>query len=49
MYRCDDCGSTFEQPKIITEMHGFTWGPGEEIPFCPFCGSDCFDEVEEDE
>lgn len=49
MYQCKDCKSSFEQPKVITEMHGFTWGPGEELYFCPFCGSDEFEECEEEE
>lgn len=32
MYRCDECGLLFEEPRIVREEHG------EEYGICPNCG-----------
>ena len=37
-YYCPDCGNTFNEPHSFTEMHGFTYGPGEHWDVCPYCG-----------
>lgn len=39
-YVCLDCEQTFDEPKVYVEMHGFTYGPGEQIAICPWCGHD---------
>lgn len=38
-YMCRECGEEFDEPHRYTEMHGFTYGPGEEWAVCPNCGS----------
>ena len=42
MYRCEECGHLFEEGKQAkwTEMHGFTYGNGEEWQGCPLCKGD---------
>ena len=41
-YVCLNCERDFDEPETYTEMHGFTYGPGEKIYLCPFCGSEDF-------
>ena len=47
MYRCNECGHLFEEGEQATwmEMHGFTYGNGEEFSGCPICKGD-YEEVE---
>jgi hypothetical protein len=40
LFACCECGSTFEEPKIWEETHGFDYGPYEKWSGCPYCGSD---------
>ena len=40
MYICKNCAMLFDEPKRITERHGFDYGPYEEWYCCPFCGGD---------
>ena len=51
MFKCYDCGHTFEEPKPVQEPRGEFWGMPctETMYYCPYCGSDCFDECKEDE
>jgi len=51
MYRCEDCGEIFEYPKIESECVGECWGQPafQDFPYCPHCGSDCFEEYDESE
>ena len=41
-YVCLDCECQFNEPKKIVEMHGFTYGPGEEFLVCPSCEGNGF-------
>jgi hypothetical protein len=47
MYRCRNCGNSFDTPKEIRERHGFTWGGYETFYMCPYCRGDDFTEVDE--
>ena len=49
MYKYNNCGGTFEEPKICYELHGFTTGSGEKLTVCPFCDSTGFEEYTEPE
>jgi len=44
MLRCEDCGERFSSPKMVSESRGEFWGSPayEEVPYCPYCGSDDF-------
>lgn len=46
-YVCYDCGEEFDYPRIVSESRGEFWGmPAfEEMGYCPYCGSECWDEV----
>ena len=57
MYKCDDCGSTFDEPEIVSyckeEYNGVadlfghqTWGTYDA---CPDCGSEDFERFTEDD
>ena len=46
-YRCNNCGELFDEPKHSVEMHGFSYGPGENIYTCPYCGVDDMEETDE--
>lgn len=39
MYRCNECGHLFEEGEQAewTEMHGFSYGNGENWSGCPIC------------
>ena len=43
LYYCTDCGSTFDEPKVIREKHGFDRPPYEYLNVCPECGSSDID------
>lgn len=43
MFRCVDCGSTFEEPKIRYEKHGLDSPPYEAWMCCPHCNGDIQD------
>ena len=52
MYRCDDCGLIFEEPRTVRECMGECWGVAayEEFDVCPRCGGDygeCYEDEEE--
>lgn len=49
MYKCNDCGATFDEPKVVYERHGLDCPPYERWDVCPRCGENSFDEIEEDE
>lgn len=51
MFKCNDCGGTFEDPKIVNEYRGEFWGQPsyEEVGYCPYCGSDDWGEKEIDD
>lgn len=54
MFKCRDCGTTFEEPKIIEEPRGEYHGVPcyEETECCPCCGSYDWDDeyiVDEEE
>lgn len=51
MYKCNDCGKRFEEPKITQESRGEYWGAPcwEMYSVCPYCKSDDIDEETEDE
>ena len=46
-YRCNNCGELFAEPKHSVEMHGFSYGPGENIYTCPYCGIADMEETDE--
>jgi hypothetical protein len=50
MWRCDNCGAEFEEPRKYQEKYEF-WGSTcyREFPCCPGCRSDCIEEIEESE
>ena len=50
-FRCENCGGEFyeDEFKIYTERHGFSEGPYESLPVCPYCNSTNFEGVEDDE
>ena len=43
MYKCNDCYSVFEEPKVLVERHGFSCGGYEKIKLCPFCNGEEID------
>lgn len=47
MYRCDECGSTFETPEEWQETRGEFWGvmSYENMAGCPNCYSTCYEEI----
>lgn len=51
MYRCNDCGCEFEEPKEIKENMGEFWGmPAYETWYvCPNCNDNDYEEMEDDE
>ena len=53
MLKCDDCGNTFEAEDLdyYTECVGEFWGsPAYETFYvCPYCGSDCYGECDEED
>lgn len=48
---CNDCGAVFDDPEIVEEDRGEFWGmPAyEEMCYCPHCGSEDFEECEDEE
>ena len=55
MYKCDNCSHKFDEPKILeTTYEKYCGAPLETrtyltLELCPMCGSDEFEEIEEDE
>lgn len=47
MYRCNRCGTEFEEPATKQESRGEFWGTPayEEFSICPCCKSDDFEEI----
>lgn len=41
MFKCNDCGREFFEPKIIRDVIKYGNGdiPGPALAMCPFCGS----------
>lgn len=37
MYKCENCGETFDEPRVYYERHGFDDFP-ETLSCCPYCG-----------
>ena len=48
MYKCNNCGETFDQPKATIERHGLDHPPFERVDICPYCLVCDFTEEEED-
>ena len=46
MYKCQDCGTVFAEPKKEIERHGFAYGGYETFYTCPCCGGG-YDELQE--
>ena len=54
MWRCENCGETFDEPKIVCEDHGYDTEIChipyyEYVDHCPICDSTDIDEYEEEE
>ena len=51
MFKCDNCGETFDEPLEVEECVGEFWGsPAFELwRVCPYCKDNDFHEIEEDE
>ena len=46
MYICNNCGETFEEPKIYEEHHPYGMGYAtEEFAVCPHCGEGDIEEA----
>lgn len=56
MYKCNDCDSTFEEPRTKKTSYELFYGVSNEISsntpllleVCPYCGSDDIEESEEE-
>jgi len=49
MWKCEDCGYIFDEPKIIYERHPYGMGYAtEEFAVCPHCKSTSFVEYKEE-
>lgn len=48
MFKCNDCGGDFLEPKVIYDTvpygNGYVKGPGQEC--CPYCSSENFEDAE---
>ena len=55
MYKCYECGRTFDHPKMIKELRdtvslcGITQGYYETMAYCPHCDGEGFAEINEKE
>ena len=51
MYKCEECGNVFDEPKMVQECVGEFWGtPAYETwAVCPDCGSDEIEDYEDNE
>ena len=48
MYKCEECGEVFEEPKVYYERHPYGEGYAEEEwRVCPYCGEAGFVEAKE--
>ena len=45
MFKCNDCGKVFHEPKAVQESRGEFWGAPcwETMYYCPHCESEDFD------
>ena len=49
MWKCEECGYIFDEPKIIYERHPYGMGYAtEEFAVCPCCKSTSFEEYREE-
>lgn len=53
MYRCDRCDAEFNEPDRneswdAYDAHGYVSVSYFDIEVCPFCGSEAFDEVDDE-
>lgn len=50
-YKCNDCEREFDEPESYEEYMGEFWGSPayETFYYCPFCGSDDYEEVSDEE
>lgn len=47
MYLCEDCGNTFNEPKIAQQSVPYGIGNAHfDFCVCPFCGSNCIVDTE---
>lgn len=49
MYKCDECGTVFTNPKAFYERHGLDCPPYERCYCCPNCNNVNFKDYEEAE
>lgn len=47
MYKCPECGETFDTPHEYEEKHGLDYGPYEQWSVCPYCGEPGYEEAVE--
>lgn len=45
MYTCVECGSSFDEPKVICDRHGLDNPPFETYMGCPDCGGAFIDSI----
>lgn len=51
MFKCGECGKTFDEPRYISDKVDF-WGGSCSLPsypVCPFCGSENIGEEEDEQ
>ena len=50
MYKCNDCGNTFDYLKRVEEPRGEFWGVPctETMYYCPCCESDDYEYYDEE-
>ncbi len=46
MFKCNECGFEFEEPRVVYETHGLDTPPYERWYLCPNCGESSFEEIE---
>ena len=47
MFKCNECGFVFDEPKVYYEGHGFSEGPQEKWCVCPRCKESGIREIKE--
>lgn len=45
MYKCNDCGYEFEEPKEVVETYGFNTPPYKRLYLCPHCNENDIKEI----
>lgn len=50
MYKCNECGCEFEEPRVFQDYRGEFWGVAayETMWVCPCCEDTDYDEIEEE-